>query len=263
VWGWGQAASGRPAALALAVAEVLALAALAWFGPPLIDGELAIWVFGAAVLFLVAWAGIALGAYALAVRRRTSFGLSGADGGAAELLWLSPLVIGGVMIAWALGGTLARPDATLTRFVDDWRTGDAADAASLFVTPPSAAAVSGAWDRQLPRLRNELVRLDTAGAEDGGIDPDRPLDSVRFVDVPANAGDGEVRRVEVQVVRRETVPGSLFGLLPTTSQTLVPVADLGWIDFRRTLRPSGRPGVPDDPVWLISALDLLGEAAIP
>jgi hypothetical protein len=238
----------------------MAVAGLAWFGPPLIDGELAIWIFGAAVLFVVAWAAIALAAYRRAVRRREAFGLSGADGGAADLLWLSPVVIAGIMVAWGVGGTLARPDSTLTRYVRDWRTGDASDAATLFAAPVTATGVAAAWDRQMPRLRNELVRLDASGTSDDGIDPDRPLDSVRFVDAPPPAGSGaDVHRIAVQVVRRESVPGSLFGLLPTTSQTLVPVAELGWIDLRLILRPSDRAGVPDDPVWLISEMDLLGE----
>lgn len=222
------------------------------------------WIFAAAVLFVVAWAAIALAAYRRAVRRREAFGLSGADGGAAELLWLSPLVIAGMMVAWGVGGTLARPDSTLTRYVRDWRTGDAADAATLFVAPATSASISAAWDRQAPRLRNELVRLDASGAPDDGVDPDRPLDSIRFVDAPSPAGsDADVHRIVVQVVRRESVPGTLFGLLPTTSQTLVPVAELGWIELRLVLRPSERAGVPDDPVWLISDMDLLGEPGAP
>ncbi len=262
VWGWGQAATGRRAALGLALVEGAALAVLAWFGPPLIDGELAIWIFVAATLFVAAWATVAIAAYRRAVRRRRSFGLPGADGGAADLLWLAPVLIAGMMAAWGVGGTLARPEATLTRFVGDWRAGDGADAASLFASPLAAAAIQAAWERQVPRLRNRLLTLDAAGAPDDGIDPDHPLDSIRFVEVPAPTGSGpDIARIAVQVVRREDVSGSFLGLLPTSSQTLVPVADLGWIDLRLVHRPSGRAGVPDDPVWLIARIDLLGEVA--
>jgi len=48
-------------------------------------------------------------------------------------------------------------------------------------------------------------------------------------------------------------------LFPTTSQVIAPVADLGWLELRRVSRPSGRPGVPDSPVWLVGRFDLLGE----
>lgn len=201
---------------------------------------------------------MALHAYRHAVRRREAFGLTGADGGAGDLLWLAPVVIVGMTVLWAVGGTLARPDATLTRYVRDWRSGDAEDAASLLVQPVAPEAVGAAWDRQVARLSNELVRLDAAGGPDDGIDPEHPFDSVRFVEA-VEGTVGDTQRVDAQVVRRETVSDTFFGLFPTTSQVLVPVADLGWIDLRRIVRPSGRAGVPDDPVWLIAGMDLLGE----
>ena len=219
----------------------------------------------AGLAFIGTWGAIALHAYRRAALRRAVFDQSGPDGGAADLLWLAPVVIVGLTVLWSVGGTLARSDATLTRYVRDWRAGDAADAATIVATPPTTNELAAAWGRQLVRLRNELVRLAAVGNEGEGIDPDQPFDSIRFVDREeggggAAGGSAGDRRVEVEIVRRETIRDSFFGLFPTTSQVLIPVSDLGWIELRRVARPTGRAAVPDDPVWLVEAMDLLGES---
>ncbi len=260
VWGWGQAATGGPRWSLLAALELVWFAAFAWFAPPLLDGSLVVAIFGAAAFFVAAWGAVAVHAYRRAVRRRTIFDLPGADGGAIDLLWLAPIVIVGMTALWAIGGSLARPEATLTRFVRDWRTGNTSDAVALFVTPPSTGDLSAAWEAEIARLRNDLVELGAVGGGPEGIDPDVPFESIRFVDAANGAvSGGGPRRVDAQIVRRETIRDSFFGLFPTTSQRLVPVADLGWIELRRIDRASGRAGVPDSPVWLIERLDLLGE----
>ena len=48
-------------------------------------------------------------------------------------------------------------------------------------------------------------------------------------------GGGEAGRsvVALRIVRRESVAGSFFGLFPTTTQRLVPVAELGTIELVR------------------------------
>lgn len=264
LWGWGQLATGDRRGAVLAVVELAAIGGFAWFGPPLVDGTFTWLLFVGGLIFGAAWAAVALHAYRRAVRRREAFGLSGADGGASELLWLAPAAIVGMTVLWGVGGTLARPDATLARYVRDWRAGDGVDAAALLVAPAAPvapAAVEAAWGRQLARLGNELLRLDAAGGEDDGIDPDHPFESVRFVapDGPSGGTGSDRQRFEAEIVRRETAHDTFFGLFPTTSQVIVPVADLGWIDLRRVDRTSGRAGVPDDQAWLIAGMDLLGE----
>jgi hypothetical protein len=258
VWGWGHVATGDRRGFLLAVTEVACLAAFAWFAPPLLDGSLVIAIFGAGAAFLAAWGAIAILAYRRAVKGRLADGSDDRDGGAAELLWLAPVAIVGMTVLWAIGGSLARSDATLARYVHDWQTGNAEGAVSLFVTPPPPADLEVIWERQLATLRNELVSLEAEGAG-GGVQPDEPFASMRFVEPTDGAGTGDTRRVDVEIVRRETIRGSFLGLFPTTSQVLVPVADLGWFDFRRVSEPSSRAGVPDSPVWLIDRFDLLGE----
>lgn len=271
VWGWGQAATGQRAALVLAALEAAWLAAFVWFVPPLLDGGLIAWVFVAASAFIATWGGVALYAYRRVVRGHAALGRDAADGGAGDLVWLAPALIVVMTVLWTFGGTLARPEATLARYLRDWRAGDAADAASVFASAPSAGQLNGAWARQLPRLRNELVQLAAGAGDDTGIDPDQPFDSIRFVDrepIPAGsaspggatgANTAEARVVGVEIVRHETAHGTFFGLFPTTSDVLVPIADLGSITLRPVVHPSGRAGVPDSPVWLIGGIDLLGE----
>jgi hypothetical protein len=258
VWGWGHLATGDRRGLLLAALEIGWLAAFAWVAPPLLDGSLVLAVFIAGIAFMAAWGAIAVLAYRRAVRRRATEGDGGPDGGAAELLWLAPVAIAGMTVLWAVGGSLARPDATLTRYVHDWQSGNARDAVSLFVVSPAPADLDAIWERQLATLRNELLGLEAEGGG-SGLESDQPFSSMRFVEPAGGGGEGDSHRVEVEIVRRETIRDSFLGLFPTTSQVLVPVADLGWLEFRRVSRASDRAGVPDSPVWLIDRFDLLGE----
>ena len=245
--------------------------------PPLLDGGFVTAIFVAGVAFVAAWAAVALHAYRRAIRRGRPFDRSGPDGGAADLLWLAPAAMVGMTVLWAIGGTLARPESALARYVHDWQVGDPADAVRLFATPPTAATLASNWETQLATLRNELVRLGAVGGEDEGLDPARPFERIRFVDVapaatvpagtvpagtvPAGTvpgGTSTVRRIGVQLVKHTTVHDSFLGLLPTTSESLVSIGDLGWVELRAIARPAGRPGVPDSPVWLVSGMDLLG-----
>lgn len=230
----------------------------------MLDGSLVLALFVVGLAFVGAWGAVALAAYRRAVRVRVAAGLGGADGGATELLWLAPVAIAGMLALWGIGGTLARPEATVARYVGDWRGGDAADAASLFAAPASVSRVVDAWTRHDAKVRNDLARLAGTAGPGSGIDPDHPFDCIRFVLDDGSAGTTaaaslDTAVVNVQVVRREAVRGSFFGLFPTSSQTLVPVDDLGTIVVRHVTRASGRTGVPDDPVWLIVRVEILGE----
>jgi hypothetical protein len=266
LWGWGQLATGDRRGIALAGLELAWLGAFAWAVPPLLDGALDTAVFVAVLSFVGVWGVVAVDAYRRAIRRRAAFDLPGPDGGATDLLWLAPVVIVGVTVLWSVGGTLARADATLARYLSDWRTGDTADASTIFVGTPNPDELSVAWSGQLARLRNEIVRLAAVGGNAAGLDPERPFESIRFTDAARSqdaAPEGGVRRVRVAIVRREAVRGSFLGLFPTSSQVLVPVTDLGWIELQARTRPAGRLGVPDSPVWLVASMDLLGERLAP
>ena len=226
VWGWGQLATGDRRWLAGPPLQVAVVGFLAWAGPALSAGTAAPLVFLAGAAVLAAWAGIAVHAYRRAARRRLMFDLPGSDGGAISLLWLAPVAIAASTAFWILGGRGADPGTVLDRYVEDWQAGRSAAAAAVFARPPDPAALGDTWARQLPLLRNALVRLAAEAGPAAAIDPDRPLRTIRFVDA-GPAADGPGRRIDIQVVRTETERSLLLGFLPTTSDRLVTMATLG------------------------------------
>ena len=131
VWGWGQVATGDRWGLALAVGEVAALAALVVFGLPLASGTGANLLLLGGCAFGAAWIAVALNAYRRAIHRRLALGLTGADGGGIDLLWLAPVLIAASSAFWFLGGSGATPDAALSRYVAAWRHDRPGDAIGL------------------------------------------------------------------------------------------------------------------------------------
>ncbi len=260
VWGWGQAAAGRHWFLVLAGAQATLLAGLAVLGPPMADGPGIQAVFLAGTVVLGMWAVQALHAYRLTVRRRVPFGLSGGDGHAIEVLWLVPLAVVLATAFWGALGRASSPGAVLDRYVNAWDDARPADAVQLFVTPVDGHALAAVWQRQAPRLRNGLVLAAASIGEGSGIDPDRPFDSLRFDLLGASANpepDGTVRAT-VRVVRSVTRRGTFLGFVPTTSQEVVPVLDLGRIDLRLVPVPGPVAGVSTE-VWQIESIALLDE----
>src|SRR5207253_1292589 len=85
--------------------------------------------------------------------------------------------------------------------------------------------VLGAWGREEPRLRNALVVAVAAAGSNSGLDPARPFDAVRWEADQPSADRNVV--VHARIVRRYTARDSFLGLVPTTIQRLVPIADLG------------------------------------
>jgi hypothetical protein len=252
LWGWGQVVAGDRRGWLGPPAQVAALAALVGLTPALAagtNGELA-FVAGAAVL--AAWALIAVHAHHRAARRRAALDLPPGDAGAAELLWFAPLVIALSSGFWIAAGDAGDPGVLLDLYVDDWRAGRAVAAAARFGAPPEPGALAEAWDRQRAALRNELVAIAAAAGPDSGIDPDRPLDAVRWVDAGSTTSGG--RLVALEVARLKTVHGELFGILPTTSQTLVTLARLGRIELRLVDRPASGGG----PAWRIIGAEIGG-----
>ncbi len=208
--------------------------------------------FAAGCLVVAVWAGIAVHAYRRAARRRAVFGLGDGDGGAVELILLAPLIVAGATLLWAGGGPGTSSDAALADYVTLWQDRKAVDASARFVRPPSPAELERAWDRQLAVLTDELVRI-AASNPDAGIDPTSPLVTVRF----EAAGPG---LVAVSVARRETVRELLLGLLPTSSQRLVPVARLGTIRLVSLKAPGPIDGGPPVERWQIDVVEVLGES---
>ncbi len=290
LWGWGQLATGDRRGIVLVALELLGLGAFAVAVPALLDGTLSVLLFLAGAAFVAAWGAIALHAYKRAVARRAPFvapiaGLLASpvdtlvaanaasttaearghlpaapgdapagDGGAIELLWLAPVLIVTASAFWTLGGSLGSPESTLATYVRDWRDGYGAQAASLFVGGSLPGDLAGAWSRQRARLHNQLVPIAATSGTDSGIDPSQPLDSLRFIFDEARADAVDTRTVHVQTVRRETVRDTFFGLVPTTSQRVVTIADVGTISLA-LVHVAGVPGG----TWRIASVDLLDE----
>lgn len=226
--------------------------ALALGGPTLVagtNGELA-FVAGAAIL--AAWALIAVHAHHRAARQRAALGLPPGEAGAADLLWLAPFAIALSSGFWIATGDAGDPAVLLDQYVADWRFGRAAAAVHRFAAPPDPAVLAETWDRQLAALRNGLVAIAATAGPDSDIDPDRPLDSVRWVDAGTTVSGG--RLVAIEVARTEAIEGQLFGLLPTTSQRLVTLAHLGSIELRLV----GGPDTPGGPSWRIVSAEIGG-----
>jgi hypothetical protein len=263
VWGWGQLATGDRRGWLLLALQPVAIGLLAWLGPALADGAGVALAFSSGVALLAAWAAVALHAYRRAARRRLLVDLPGPDGGAIWLLVLAPVAIAASSLFWGLAGREADPATVLDRYVADWRAGRAADAVARFVQPPgSTALVHELWDAQLTALRNELVRLVPRAGPGGGIDPDAPFETVRWVDAGPTPGGG--RLVAAEVARRETVHGLLLGLLPVSSQRFVPLERLGTVELAPVA--VGAPFAPDGPVpdgpwavsWRIVEVEIVG-----
>lgn len=262
VWGWGQLATGDRHGWLLVAAQPIAIAMLAWLGPAFANGPGVSIAFTGGVALLAVWAAVALHAYRRAARRRLLVELPGPDGGAIWLLVLAPVAIAASSLFWGLAGREADPAAVLDRYVADWRAGRAAEAITRFaVTPGSTSLVHELWDAQLSALRNELVRLVPRAGPGGGVDPDAPFETVRWVDAGATPAGG--RLVALEVARRETVHGLLLGLLPVSSQRLVPLERLGTVELAPI--PAGAPFAPAGPIpdgpwatsWRIIAVEIL------
>jgi len=251
IWGWGQVVAGDRRGWLGPPAQVTALAALVAATPTLLAGTNGELAFVAGAALLGAWALIAVHAYRRAARRRAALDLPPGDTGAAELLWFAPFVIALSSGFWIAAGDAGDPGVLLDLYVADWRHGRAAEAAGRFATPPDAAVLAQAWDRQLAALHNKLVAIAAAAGPESGINPDKPLDHVRWVDAPATAGS---RLVALEVASVETIDGKLFGILPTTSQRLVTLARLGRIELRLVDRPGSAAGV----AWRIIGVEVGG-----
>ena len=254
VWGWGQLASGDRRGWLGPPAQVASLALLALAAATLGNGEGVELVFLAGAAVLGAWAAVAIHAHRRAARRRAALDLPSGESGAGDLLWLAPIAIGLATALWLAGGRAGDPGMVLDDYLADWRAGRAEAAIGRFVTPPgTVAAMTAAWEGQLAGLRNDLVRLAAEHGPDAGIDPDRPIDTVRWADGgPVDGGAGYL--VVIEVVRRESVRGQLFGILPTTSQRLVTIARLGEVRLR--LEPTAGSG----DAWRIVRVEVGGVA---
>ena len=232
VWGWGQIASRDRRGWLLVPLQPIGVLGLLALGPPLLSGTAVTLVFLAGVGVLVAWLAVAVHAYRRAARRRALVELPAHDGGAIVLLVVAPIAIAASTLLWGVGGRSADPATVVDHYVADWRLGRASDASARFTERPGTnAIVREIWEAQLTALHNELIRLVPRAGPAGGIDPDAPFETIRWVDAGATPSGG--RRVAIEVARRETEHGLLLGLLPVSTQRLIPLEQLGTVELVR------------------------------
>lgn len=257
VWGWGQVAAGDRRGWLLPPLQAVGFAAMVAIAPSLADGVGASLAFALGAGLVLAWGAVAVHAYRRAARRRARLDLPAVDRGAMPLLWLAPVAMIASTGFWAVAAGAAEPAAVVAAYVGDWRDGRAAAASARFVDPPTSDDVRAAWLAQRTELRNALVRIEPKAGPDGGVNPDVPLDTIRWVDGGETAAGS--RLIYAEVTRRETVRGLVLGLLPVSSQRLVPLERLGVAELRRV--PAGEgplPGGPWSEQWRLVRVELEG-----
>jgi hypothetical protein len=221
---------------------------------PLAGGIAAPLVFLLGIAVLVAWAAIAVHAWHVASRRRVAAGLA-PGGSGAPVLWLVPLVLALGAGLWVSAGPDADPALALDAYLSDWRAGRAESAAARFVDPPASGALRSAWDGQAGALRNAVVRI-VAAEPAVEADPTQLLDGLRWVDLGV-AADGS-RTLALEAARNERVRNLLFGILPTTSQRLVPVERLGSAVLRPVPVAAGIGPLGPVVAWRIERIEIAG-----
>ncbi|HET7026869.1 MAG TPA: hypothetical protein VFI28_04185 [Candidatus Limnocylindrales bacterium] len=264
VWGWGELATGGRRGFLLVVAEIAAVVTFVFVLAPYSAGSAAGLVFLGGGAFVAVWA-----AQALHAERRAARGIAPSHdpvghGAAIELLWLAPIVVAGATAFWTMSGPSASPESVLAAYVDSWRAGDVADASGLFAVVPDRASLAASWARQSARLSNETIRASAQAGPNGGIDPEDPWASLRWAPSTGASPSSTLGLdgrpvVAATIVRHDTVRDSFLGLVPTTSQRLAVVEDLGTVRLRTVDLPGPFAGAPPVVVWRIDELDLLGE----
>jgi hypothetical protein len=240
VWGWGQIAAHDRRGWLGPPLQVALIAALVTFAPTAAQGSNAPLVFLAGATVLALWLVIPVQAHRVAARRRAAVDVAIGPSSGLDLLWLAPFAVAFSTFFWTVAGRAGDPGLVLSDYVADWRSGRVDAAVSMFDTPPGdTGTIADTWEAQLANLRNDLVRLAAVSGPASGIDPAQPLDSVVWSAEPAE--DSSTSIVAIEVVRRESVRGVLFGLLPSTSQRLVTLEKLGSAELRRVNLP-GRFG---------------------
>jgi hypothetical protein len=237
----------------LLVAQPVVIGAVLGLGALLLDSSRWIAVFPALVLLIGLWIGQAMHAHRLALAR------GAAPGGEMQLALVLPLVVILLSGFWLIGGGRASPAATMQHYVAAWQAQRPESAQHLFARPAGPDELRRDWQAQRQHIETLVREAAQRYGELSGLDPARPFNSLRFQEVAPPAG--ERSSVAVDVVRRQRVETSLFGLVPTATQETVLVEQLGVV--RLVAQPAplpewlpiAAPGV----VWLIEDVELAAE----
>lgn len=238
--------------MALLILQPLAIATVLVTAAELINGSRWIVLLPVIALVLAVWVGQAVHAH------RRALALGAAPGGELQIAWLLPLVVAVVTGFWLLGGQHASVAATLGEYVTAWQSGSASTAAGLFAAPVAPTDLSAAWQAQRDYVQGRISAAAALYGQGSGLDAETPFTGLRFSQVePASSSDVAV--VSIEIVRRQRVETTLFGIIPTASQQTMLVERAGTIEFRA--QPASGPGwLPAlslaGQVWLIERVEL-------
>jgi hypothetical protein len=260
--GWGHAATGDRRGLLLTVGFGLAATTLLVIAWAYAAGPAATIVFLLGTSFAAAWLAQAIHASRRAARRWERGGTPSPRGGLGAVVAGLAVATLLAVLFWSIAGEGASAASRASAYAAAWWAGRPEAAAGAFDPPLDPAAIDTAWAEQTPRLRNALVSAAADAGPLGGIDPDRPFDSVRFVPVTADeaarGGADDDRAVfDVEIVRRVRQPTRLLGILPATSTVIETAERIGTVTLR--LVGGDRSGLlPGIPSWRVETVDLFG-----
>jgi len=248
IWGLGHLALGDRRGWLLMGLQVAGILALVVVGPSIIQGSRWILLLPAVLLIVLLWVAQAVHAHQKAVE------LGGAPGGELQIAWLLPLVVVALTAFWLVGGQRASPTATLQQYVAAWRADRPAFAAGLFRRPLAANELAAAWETQERYLVERVTAAEVSFGAFSGLNPARPFEGLRFVELEDQRTSGSAA-FAIEITRRERIETTLFGLLPTATQSTVLVERLGLVTV------SGQPSAADP--WLSSRMWLIEEVEVP
>lgn len=240
VWGLGHVSLGDRRGWLLAALQPLAIAGVVLLAAALIDSTRWILIFPALTLLIVIWLGQAIHAH----QRAIAAGAAG--GGELQITFALPVILVVVTAFWLFGGDYASPAATLQAYVSAWHADRAGEAAALFAEPPAEASLTAAWQAHSDHLGRRVAETAAVHGPMSGLDPDDPFGGLRFVEVSEQA-TADTTVVAIDIVRRQRVEATLFGLIPTATQETVLVERAGLVYLRAVPAslpawlPAGRP----------------------
>lgn len=201
---------------------------------------------------IVAWLGQAVHAHQRAVA------LGAAPGGELQIAWALPVILAVMTAFWLFGGDRGSPAAALQGYVSAWHAGRVDDARSLFVEPVEQSALAEAWRAQRAYVRLRVSEEAARHGPSSGLDPQDPFGGLRYVEQTDRRTPNSTL-VAVDIVRRQRVETTLFGLIPTATQETVLVERAGLIRLRAVPAqwPAWLPaGQPPPLVWRIEEVSL-------
>ena len=191
----------------LAIADWLIVA---W---QLIDTTLWLVVFVPLVAIVVFWVAQAVYAY------RRALALGGAPGGEPQLALFLPLVLAVFTGFWLVGGRHASPASTVEAYMEAWESNRPDLALVLFAGTEQSSDLTTFWATLKNELSNRVASAEATYGPTSGLDEQRPFSSLRVT-------QSDSTTFSVEIVRSETFQTNLLGIIQTSGQRTVVVAQL-------------------------------------